>query len=197
MLAGHHILELINDLLDLATIEVGKFDIKLAPIELERFLHESIQLIEPLAKTRGIELIKSKPENKDFKIMADSLRLKQVIINLLSNAVKYNQDHGSVTISYKKLDNGLVKISVKDTGIGLPNNNLEGVFTPFERLGAENTEIEGTGVGLSISKQLIELMGGQIGVETQQGRGSTFWVSLPVAEDQPPEPGELNIDNDI
>ena len=117
-------------------------------------------------------------------VMADHQRLKQVLLNLLSNAVKYNYDGGYVMVSCEQTASGCWRISVTDTGSGISSENLGRLFTPFERLSADQSNVEGTGLGLALAKRLVELMGGRIGVESMVGRGSTFWIELPLAESQ-------------
>jgi signal transduction histidine kinase len=115
-------------------------------------------------------------------VRADRLRIKQVLLNLLSNAVKYNRHGGEVRIACDFAAPGRVRLTVSDTGLGIPEDQQDGLFTAFHRLGREDSDIEGTGIGLAISKKLVELMGGDIGVESRIGQGSTFWVDLPDAD---------------
>jgi len=185
--ASDHLLELINEVLDLAKIEAGRIDLSIEDVILSDVITESLQLILPLAVKRGISIELYREETEiDFNnisafknsVRADYTRLKQVIINFLSNAVKYNTENGKITIKCSESKEH-TRISVSDTGEGLNQEQQEQLFTAFNRLGAENTEIEGTGIGLVISHNIIDLMGGEIGVESEPGVGSTFWFELP------------------
>jgi len=176
--AGWYLLELINEILDLAAIESGKLSISLEPVSLNELLLECQSMIEPLAQRRSMRM--SFPATGgDFHVHADRTRIKQVLINLLSNAIKYNTVGGSVVVDCSaKASAGRVRITVTDSGPGLPPEKLTQLFQPFNRLGQEATGEEGTGIGLVISKRLVELMDGAIGVESNIGMGSVFWVEL-------------------
>jgi PAS domain S-box-containing protein len=176
--AGWYLLELINEILDLATIESGKLSMSLEPVTLHDLLLECHSMIEPLAQRRGIHM--SLPHSDAaYCVHADRTRIKQVLINLLSNAIKYNTPKGSVVVECSANPaTGRVRITVTDTGAGLSSEKVEQLFQPFNRLGQENNGEEGTGIGLVVSKRLVELMDGVIGVESKIGIGSTFWVEL-------------------
>lgn len=185
--AGTHLLELINDVLDLARIESERIDLSIEPVLIKEVMLESLQMIQPLADSQGIEI--NIHENGDFisnltkydsrcMVLADHTRLKQVLLNLLSNGVKYNSIKGSLDINCDLVKDSIFRISITDTGKGLSKQQISKLFKPFERLGIEGSEIEGTGIGLVISKKLINLMQGNIGVESQVGKGSTFWIEL-------------------
>lgn len=177
--AGEHLLELINEVLDLARIESGKITVSIEPVSVQELLTESLSLVKPLADKREITI--AEPDsNNNYYALADRTRLKQVLLNLLSNAVKYNEYKGQVKISYTEVDDNL-QICIADTGKGLTAAEQARLFIPFERLGAELTGIEGTGIGLALSKRLMKCMKGDIGVEIPQGLGSVFWIQLPVA----------------
>jgi PAS domain S-box-containing protein len=178
--AGRHLLDLINEVLDIARIESGRLPISLEPVRMDEAVAEAFQLIAPLAAERTVTV--QNPPDCDDHVLADRQRLKQVLLNLLSNAVKYNREGGTVTLSYQKAEGGWLRVAIEDTGGGIDPADLHRLFTPFERLGAEQTGVEGTGIGLALSKRLVDLMGGQIGVESQLGVGSTFWVQLPLVE---------------
>jgi signal transduction histidine kinase/CheY-like chemotaxis protein len=178
--AGDHLLALINDVLDIARIEEGRLSMSLEPIAVADVVNEVVDLARPMADDRGI-LVRVKPGANNPYVFADHQRLKQVLLNLVSNAIKYNNEHGSVQLVVEPED-GMVRIAVVDTGRGLREDEIARLFAPFERLSASRTEIEGTGLGLALSKSLTEAMLGRIGVESTPGQGSTFWVELPVAE---------------
>lgn len=177
--AGHHLLSLINEVLDLARIESGKLGISMQEVHVIDVLQQCITLVSAQAAARHVELIDNFSGN-DYTVRADATRLKQVILNLLSNAVKYNRDHGSITLHSEIINKQRLRISVTDTGEGLSEDDISRLFTPFERLNAVNN-IEGTGIGLVISKRLIELMDGTISVDSTPGEGCTFWVEVNVA----------------
>jgi signal transduction histidine kinase len=177
--AGHHLLELINDILDLARIESGRVKLNLEPVELSPLLRECIALVKPLADRRGIRI--ELADGPEGVAQADPLRLRQVVINLLSNAIKYNRPEGTVSLRVRRQEPRRVYIGITDSGRGIQAADLERLFQPFERLAAEHERIEGTGIGLVLSKRLTELMEGEIGVESEVDRGSTFWVTLPAA----------------
>ncbi len=175
--AGWYLLDLINEILDLTLIESGKLSLSLEPIYLAEVLRESKAMIEPQATKRGIQL--SFPRlDLSFLVTADRTRVKQVLINLLSNAIKYNREHGTVVVDCTTKPLGRMRISITDTGEGLTAEQLKQLFQPFNRLGQEAHVGEGTGIGLVVSKRLVELMGGAIGVESDVGVGSVFWIEL-------------------
>jgi PAS domain S-box-containing protein len=176
--AGWYLLELINEILDLATIESGKLSMSLEPVSLNELLLECHSMIEPLAQRRGIRMTFPRSD-APYCVNADRTRIKQVLINLLSNAIKYNTAGGSVAVECTaSATSGRVRIAVTDTGAGLPPEKLSQLFQPFNRLGQEAGGEEGTGIGLVVSKRLVELMDGVIGVESSVGRGSVFSVEL-------------------
>jgi CheY-like chemotaxis protein len=186
--AGDYLLMLINQLLDLAKIETGYIELTIKPVVLAKVVQDAIQLVKPLAQRHGITInlwrnnsVISFDELLDAEIvvLADYTRLKQVLINLLSNAIKYNSVNGEVMLTCDDAKNGFVRISVKDSGQGLNQEQQEQLFKAFNRLGAEKSKIEGTGIGLVISRNIIEQMNGYIGVDSTPGKGSTFWVEVP------------------
>jgi len=191
--AGWHLLTLINEVLDLAKIESGTFALSPEPVALDEIMSECQAMTEGQAQKRGLQL--SFPEfTSPCFVHADRTRLKQVLINLLSNAIKYNREQGTVTVQYRRTPLGRIRVSVADTGEGLPPEKLGQLFQPFNRLGQEASGEEGTGIGLVVARQLIRLMGGIIGVESTVGVGSVFWFELSVgvkplaaAEDSPGE----------
>ncbi len=175
--AGWYLLELINEILDLALIESGKVSLSLEPVALADIMRECQAMIEPQAQKREISVAFPRLETPFF-VKADRTRVKQVLINLLSNAIKYNRVGGSVVVSAVAGTPGRVRIGVTDTGEGLAPDQLAQLFQPFNRLGQEANVQEGTGIGLVVAKRLIEWMGGTIGVESEVGKGSVFWVEL-------------------
>ncbi|AMK78751.1 hypothetical protein A1342_09375 [Methylomonas methanica] len=176
--AGLHLLGLINELLDLAKIESGKISVNIDSIFLAELIKDCQTLIAPLVKNKGLELIVDNPLPEDIALKADPKRAKQILLNFLSNAVKYNRPNGSISLSSKQVGDNRVRISITDTGNGLAEQEQQLLFQSFQRLGADNTDIEGTGIGLAITKQLAELMNGNVGLSSTPGVGSTFWVEL-------------------
>ncbi len=175
--AGQHLLELINEILDLAKIESGRLNLRIEAVPCSSLFEECLSLMQAIAERRGIHL--SGQMNPLLAVRADRMRLKQALINLLSNAVKYNQPQGQVRLEANPVSDSRLRLSVSDTGPGIPAAQQAKLFQPFQRLDAEHSQVEGTGIGLSISKRLIEAMGGNIGVDSVTGKGSTFWIELP------------------
>ncbi|MHB1174948.1 MAG: hybrid sensor histidine kinase/response regulator [Sulfuriferula sp.] len=178
--AGWYLLELINEILDLALIESGKLSLSLEPISLPEVLLDCQAMIEPQAQKSGIRMIFPQFDSPYF-VNADRTRVKQVLINLLSNAIKYNRAEGTVEVTCSARTAERIRISVLDTGEGLSPEKLAQLFQPFNRLGQEASAEEGTGIGLVVSKRLVELMGGEIGAESTVGVGSVFWIELDLA----------------
>ncbi|BCM90973.1 aerobic respiration control sensor protein ArcB [Abditibacteriota bacterium] len=178
---GWHLLDLVNEVLEISRVEAGHLELSLEPISLADVVMGACDLVRPLADQRTIRLEENEAQLCEQYVMADRQRLKQVLINLLSNAIKYNKVGGEVEVSCSKQPNGCIRIAVRDTGRGLSTNELEKLFTPFERLNATSSEIEGSGLGLALSQGLVEAMAGSIGVESIREQGSTFWVELPEA----------------
>jgi PAS domain S-box-containing protein len=175
--AGWYLLELINEILDLALIESGKVTLSREPVSLVEVMLECKAMIEPQAQKRGVRMTFPRFEIPHF-VKADRTRLKQVLINLLFNAIKYNKAGGAVVVEYALRPQDSVRISVRDTGVGLAPEQLAQLFQPFNRLGKETGAEEGTGIGLVVTKRLVELMGGTIGAESEVGMGSVFWIEL-------------------
>ena len=175
--AGWYLLEQLNEILDLAVIESGKIILNIETLSFSEVLNDANAMLELEAEKRGIDIIFQHPDEPYF-IKADRVRAKQVFVNLISNAIKYNKSAGSVIVSYKKISNQRMRICIEDTGEGLTAENIEQLFQPFNRLGKEASEVEGTGIGLVVCKRIVELMGGAIGVESILGKGSVFWVEL-------------------
>ena|GEM_PF-1096804 len=183
MKGGKHLLELINQVLDLSRIEAGKVDLFFEAVSPNEVIAESLTLILTIAQEKGIKVDAPDPNGALFpRVWADHMRLKQVLLNLMSNAVKYNRDGGSVTLAVERKGEDRLRFSVADTGPGIPEQKQRELFKPFARLDANETGVEGTGIGLVITKDLVELMDGEIGLESDEGRGATFWVEIPLAE---------------
>ncbi|MDA0656631.1 MAG: PAS domain S-box protein [Proteobacteria bacterium] len=180
---GEHLLELIDQVLELNKIETGNLSLAFEHVSAREVIDKCLPLIGPVAAEKGIEILCPASQNETPLLWADATRLTQVLVNLLSNAVKYNRDGGSVTLSHAKTADGMFRISVADTGHGIAANKQGDVFKPFERLGREAGEIEGTGIGLTITKQIVELMGGTIDFKSEENRGSTFWFDIPLSTD--------------
>ena len=196
--AGRHLLDLINEVLDISRIESGQLTLSREPVPLRQVIQETVPLVRPLAAARRITLAHPDLAHCGHYVMADHQRLKQVLLNLLSNAVKYNRDGGRVDLEWvpewvpvgAAVDDGVpgqVRVHVRDTGRGIAEEDLPRLFTPFDRLGAEHLDVDGSGVGLAISQKLVDAMGGTLEVDSLVGRGSTFSVILESAEESVPE----------
>ena len=177
--AGNHLLSLINEILDLSKIESGNIELSIEKCYLNEIINDALSLIHPLAEKHSIQI--NNKVSASLNINVDEMRFKQVLLNILSNAIKYNSENGKVIIDCSSNAKNMLYISISDTGDGLTPEQLSILFEPFERLGAENSNIEGTGLGLKISKDLVELMGGTITVESTVGKGSCFYVEVPLS----------------
>ncbi|MEK9628106.1 MAG: ATP-binding protein [Nitrospinota bacterium] len=186
---GQHLLELINEVLDLSKIESGSSHLNSENVSLRYLTNEICEIIEPMAANYNIKVKSTLEGNNDLIVYADRIRLKQVLLNLASNAIKYNKTNGEILITCLRFNEDKIKISISDTGIGISEKDLERIFEPFQRVQPSGTEIEGTGIGLSISKQLLKTMRGSIEVESEPGKGSCFNITIPAAE------GELDTFN--
>jgi len=184
--AGDHLLSLINDVLDLSGLEAGEVRLSMQPVELAQLVHQSLPLLQSLASQHGVELETGRAEGT---ARADPTRLRQVLINLLSNAIKYNRPGGTVQVESHSTG-GEATLSVRDTGRGLSSEQIASLFEPFNRFGVESEGIEGTGIGLTIVKSLVDGMGGRIDVESSPGRGTVFAVTLPAAATAEPIAGD-------
>jgi len=178
---GKHLLELINDVLDLSRIEAGKVETSIENILPKQVLDECLPLVSILATQNGIGISVFGAAEAPV-VRADHTRLKQVLLNLISNALKYNRENGTVAISFEERAGNKLRIVVTDSGEGIPEDRQAELFKPFSRLGAEHSGIEGTGIGLVVCKKLVEVMHGAIGLESKVGKGSSFWIELPLAE---------------
>jgi signal transduction histidine kinase/CheY-like chemotaxis protein len=185
---GRHLLNLINEVLDISRIEAGRLSLSVEPVNVGEVIRQVVDLAQPLASPRRIALQTNGSAGHRY-VLADHQRLRQVLLNLVSNGIKYNREEGQVTVACRDDGTDRLRISVSDTGPGIPATFQSRLFTPFDRLGAEAHGIEGTGLGLALSKRLVEAMGGLIGLESVEGRGSTFWVDLPEARSPVALPG--------
>ena len=176
--AGWHLLDLITDLLDLAKIEAGKVEIKPTAVNIGKLIDATVFISQSNARKHGISIKNEVEADGNWLMRSDEVRLKQIFINLLSNAIKYNKPGGQVTVSVEERPNGKLRIIVTDTGIGIAPEKMGSLFQPFNRLGAEFGEIEGHGIGLALTKKLVECMGGEIGAKSTVGEGSEFWVEF-------------------
>jgi len=179
--AGRHLLNLINEILDISRVESGRFQLSLEPVLVEHAVDEAIDLIRPMAAERKIKIQCSALPKSSPSVLADRQRLKQILLNLLSNAVKYNRDGGRVVVDLTAQDGDRFRVSVSDEGPGIPHDKRARLFSPFDRLGAENSTTQGTGLGLALSKRLTEAMGGTIG-EGGPAMGACFWIEFPLVQ---------------
>lgn len=179
--AGRHLLNLINEILDISRVESGRFQLSLEPVVVEQAVDEAIDLIRPMAADRNIEIERAALVDGSPSILADRQRLKQVLLNLLSNAVKYNRPGGRVVVDLASQEGKRFRVGVSDEGPGIPADKRARLFSPFDRLGAENSETQGTGLGLALSKRLTEAMGGSIG-EGGPALGAYFWIEFPIVK---------------
>lgn len=178
--AGWHLLQLINEILDLSQVESGNLDFIMEPIMLNQIILECVTLIEPQAQERGARVTVLQCDER-LSVQADQLRVKQVMLNLISNAIKYGGENGIVSVIFSAISPERVRISVEDRGPGLPADAIETLFQPFNRAGQEFGIEEGSGIGLALCKRLVESMGGSIGVDSAVGSGSVFWFELNMA----------------
>jgi PAS domain S-box-containing protein len=184
--AGQHLLSLVNDLLDLARIESGKLEIFSEPVSIKAVVSDSLAMVAPIAHERGIGLVNAGGVCEKILVQADRTRLQQVLINLLANAIKYNRPAGTVQLACR-VSEGSVRVAITDTGPGIPAHKQSRMFSAFDRLGAERGQVEGSGIGLVITRRIVEAMGGRIDFESVDGQGSTFWVEFPVTAGAMPE----------
>jgi signal transduction histidine kinase len=181
--AGWHLLTLIDEVLDISQIEAGTIKLNLEPVDITVVMKDCLSMIRPLAKERDIQLNTEVETFEKQIVSGDKTRIKEVLVNILSNAVKYNSESGKITINYERKNDNKIQVSVTDTGRGISEDDQKVLFFPFTRLEDHNHDVQGIGIGLSISKHLIELMDGSIGVTSKIGKGSTFWIDLPLYQD--------------
>ncbi len=189
MKSGRHLLDLINEVLDISKIEAGRLSLSPEPIQINGIINEMMDVVAPLAVNRKIQIVFTESETNKLFVKSDKQRLKQILLNLINNAIKYNREGGKVIIRTQLMPlNSLgyvpIRISVVDTGFGISKENIVNLFKPFERIGAEYTETEGSGLGLAVVKSLVDAMGGTLGVESEVDKGSVFWLELPQVEGQ-------------
>lgn len=183
--SGRHLLGLINEVLDISRIEAGHIDLSIEPVKIYDMLEDIVLSLQPLANKRDISFKLEEEIDQSVIILADLQRLNQVLLNLINNAIKYNKINGSIIVTYHISDKNesaipMVRVEIKDTGIGISKNNIENIFKPFERIESNDSITEGTGLGLAVAKQLTTLMNGTIGVVSKPNKGSTFWIELPL-----------------
>ncbi len=178
---GRHLLSLINEVLDLARIESGRLMLSIEPVLVAPMVSETVSMIRPLTLARHIRITNGVPASPAYRMLADPNRVRQVLLNLLSNAVKYNREEGLVTVEVAERPNGRLRLSVTDTGPGIPLDQQALVFEPFHRLGADRMPVEGSGIGLTISRKLMEAMGGSLELTSTPGLGSCFFIDLPMS----------------
>jgi signal transduction histidine kinase len=179
--AGRHLIGLINEVLDLARIESGRLDLSPEAVEVYEVLKDTVDLIGPLAAERELTVEAPSPPECSWTVQADRQRLKQILLNLASNAVKYNRHGGSISLTCHAAEDGRLRIAVADTGPGIATDKLPRLFTQFDRLGAEHSNVQGTGMGLTLAKRLAEAMGGALTADSVEGQGTTFTLELALA----------------
>ena len=180
---GRHLLGMVDEVLDLARVEAGELGLRFSAVRLDKLLPECAGLVARMAQARRVTCRVAVTLASRVPVWTDEQRLRQVLLNLLSNAIKYNRDGGQVNLTCLQTRDGRIRLKVKDTGPGITAEGLERLFVPFERLGQELGQVEGTGLGLVVSKQLMKAMGGSLHAKSQVGKGSTFWIELPAATD--------------
>lgn len=179
LISGEYLLKLVNDVLDLSKVEAGCMQLSVEQVQVGDLLDSCIAMIEPIARQHGIAIGTQIGACSNALVLADRTRLLQILLNLMSNAVKYNREHGSVSLACEHRPDNWLRFSVTDTGPGISPEKQRELFVPFSRLGKEFSNIEGTGIGLALSKQIVELMDGELGVSSVLGQGSNFWLDLP------------------
>ncbi|NQU59417.1 MAG: HAMP domain-containing histidine kinase [Rhodospirillales bacterium] len=183
--SGQHLTQLVEQVLNLSNIQTGKLTVIVAAFDVVEVVEECLLAIHPAANSDGLTLVNRLSGRNHPALYTDKTRVKQVLMILLSNAVKYNKPGGTVIVDADELPGRTLRLSVEDTGPGIPDNQVEHIFEPFDRLGREALNIEGAGIGLTISKKLMETLGGTMGLETTPGQGSKFWIDLPMVTEKP------------
>ena len=177
--SGDYLLVLLNEILDLSNLEIGTVQPSLEKIDINTFVSESLLSVQDMAKNKNIKIHLKTEEDSSIYIIADRLRLKQALLNYLTNAIKFNKDNGNVLVSIKLIDSSKCRILVKDSGQGISKDKSSTIFNPFTKLDQHIGLTEGSGIGLAITKRIVEMMNGKVGVESEEGIGSTFWIELP------------------
>jgi CheY-like chemotaxis protein/two-component sensor histidine kinase len=188
MRSAKHLLNLLNEILEISRIEAGRLAVELEPVKIADGIREASEFVQPLLEERGIRLRIETSAFPAATVLADQQKMIQVFLNLLSNAVKYNREKGEIAVTLEIVERTDVRVNVTDTGEGISPESQLKLFQPFERLGADRTKTPGTGLGLALSKKMVELMRGTIGVQSAAGEGSTFWVQFPLYQPTGPEP---------
>ena len=183
--AGKHLLVLINEVLDLSRIESGEMELSIERVDMVPIVDNVISISKSLADEKDVSLGYQKISEDSYFVEADPLRFKQAVFNLISNAIKYNKPKGSVVVSYEKQGNGMMRLGIRDTGHGIAEDKKDKLFKPFERFDVGAESIEGTGIGLTITKHLVEMMNGAVRFESTVGEGSFFYIDLPVSNQSP------------
>lgn len=178
--AGRHLFTLIDEILDLSAIEAGKLSIVSGKATLQSIIRESLAMVKECAQRHAIEICNNVEACPEILVKTDTLRLRQILMNLLTNAIKYNKNKGCVMLKSKLIKNHFVRLSVSDTGQGIPESDIELIFQPFERSIQKHSQVEGTGIGLPLCKKLSEVMGCKIGVKSELDKGSEFWIDIPL-----------------
>lgn len=181
--SGKHLLQLINEVLDISRIEAGSINLSIEPVNITNSIRNVCAMVAPLAEKKKIQIVFDKSINVDHIVRADNQRINQILTNLMSNAIKYNKENGKVYLSLEARESEggetIIRVKIKDTGVGISALDQAKLFNPFERLGAQNSSIEGTGLGLAVTKELVEVLQGNIGLESEAGQGATFWFEFP------------------
>jgi len=180
--SGEHLLTLINEILDLAQVEAGRMQVRLGPVSAHDVIEECVTLVGSAALKRSVRFTVDKGDDADLLIRVDRMKFKQTLLNLMSNAVKYNVEGGRVSIAVRTDGKANLRIDITDSGHGLSADECAQLFEPFQRLGAERSDVEGTGLGLVLAKRMIDAMGGDIRVTSAPGLGSTFTLIIPLAQ---------------
>lgn len=186
--AGRHLLELINEILDLARVESGRLEVRPQAVDIHRMLADCLRLVDTMVQEHRIHVSYQPDDGPGPLVQADPFRLRQVLLNLLSNAIKYNVEGGELALTVSRLEDGRLRVGVRDSGIGISEQDQQRLFQPFLRLGDRSGQVEGTGIGLVIAKELIELMGGEMGFHSMLGAGSEFWFVLQQMDEATPVP---------